>query len=333
MVMSERFAFEESFKLKSVKTDVELSSKQHQNIKDSLIDIASDLDKYADPTMSRDRVRFIPRPNEESETNKTANGVGTVIDLSVTSHRKYFEDNSDATFGLLANYMSGREPNKPVETISRSSIIGDLLAPIVNLDVHNNLMSTRSSMTFNELTQSLYSLTGIANIRELGNSDNQYEFKDAIYSLFKVLVSKNVAKNVAVTEITREKTYVNEDPSISIIHPSPVIYESSLAASLESSFHMYPEDKKNPKIQYIGLTCIGMVNLFDEGKIYQEFKYSFFRGIANIPTVNMRLKSEDVNKDRLASLIVGMSKNVDGTTITSSAMDLLSQLTNFAASK
>lgn len=328
--MNERFAFEESFKPSIEKIEVELDSNQHNNIQDSLVDIASDLDKYAVPTMTRDRVRFIPRPHEESETNKSANGVGTIIDLSASSHRKYFEDSSEATYGLLVNYISGHQPNTPVETISRSSIIGELLAPIVNLDARNNLMATNSSMTFHELSQSLYNLTGIAGIRELGNSDNNYDFKDAIHSLFTILVSKDkyVEKNVVVTEITHDKTYVNEEPSISIIQPSPLIYESNFGASLESSFHIYPTDTKNPKIQYIGLTCVGMFNLFEEGKIYQEFKYSFFRGTANTPTVKISLKSEDVKKDKLASLVKGIGKNIDGASITGSALDLLSQLTN-----
>lgn len=326
--MVERFAFENEFKPNVKEVGVQLTSEQHGQIQDALVDIASDLDKYAVPTLRRDHVRFIPKPALNTVANKNPRGFGTIVDLSVDSKRQYFEDSSEDTFGLKADFISSRQPNTPIETISTSSVIGSILAHAVNLKTRDNLMILESGMTFSELTESLYKLTSISNIRELGNQDNKYQFKDATRILFDILTSKNYDEQVAVSAITREKTYNNEDPILSMMPNSPLMYESDFGVSLESRYHIYPTDEKNPVIHYIGLSCLGMFNLFDDGKIYQEMKYSFFKGTNNIPSIKVNLKSEDFTTEQLKNKLKGVTKDFDPVTTTTSAIEILSQLTS-----
>lgn len=326
--MVERFAFENEFKPNVKEVGVHLTPEQHVQIQDALVDIASDLDKHAVPTLRRDHVRFIPKPALDAVVNKNPRGFGTIVDLSIDSKRQYFEDSSEDTFGLKADFISSRLPNTPIETISTSSVIGSILAYAVNLKTQDNLMKLESGMTFSELTQSLYELTGISNIRELGNPDNEYQFKDANRFLFEILTSKNYDEQIAISAITREKTYNNEDPTLSMMPNSPLMYESDLGVSLESRYHIYPTDEKNPAIHYIGLTCLGMFNLFDDGKIYQEMKYSFFKGTTSIPTVKVSLKSEDFTTEQLKSKLKTVTKDFDPVTTTTSAVEILSQLTS-----
>lgn len=325
--MDEHFAFEAAPKPNFEKIDIKLSGVQHANIQNMLEDISKDLSLFAEPSVINDRVRFIPIPASFDGRRESIKGVGTVVDLTVSSGREYFEDPSRNTYGLLAKYISGNKLNSPMEEISKSTVIGDIKASDVSLMSRDQIHHLKADITFDELSRSLYELTGIESIYELGDPEKNYTFKDALSLLFNDLISKeNSDKKIVVSEISRGKTYLNEDHELFVLDGSPVDYESSTKVKLESIDHLHPNDRRHPLFHSIGITCVGMVNLFEKGKIYQEFEYKFFKGIKNTPTVTLSLKSEDFTREELKSRLKGLDKKTDGVTITNGAIELLAQL-------
>lgn len=324
--MNEHFWFETAPRPNVEKVNVKLTRGQHEDIQNMLEDITVELGLYAEPSIVNDRVRFIPIPSSFDGKRESIKGVGTVVDLTVSSSKEYFEDTSKNTYGILAEFISGNSLNSPLEEISKTDIIGDLKASDINLLSRNQLQHLTTDITFDQLTQSLYDLTGIESIYELGDPDKNYTFKGALKLLFKDLVSRDNSSKLLISEISREKTYLNEDHGLFVLTGSPVEYESATKVRLESIDHLRPNDRHNPLFHSLGLICIGMVNLFENGRIYQEFDYRYFRGMKNKPTVTMSLKSEDFTHTELKSKLKGLDKKTDGATITSGAIELLSQI-------
>lgn len=324
--MDEHFAFETAPRSNIEKVNVKLTRGQHEDIQNMIEDISMELGSYAEPSIVNDRVRFIPIPSSFDGKRESIKGVGTVVDLTVSSNKEYFEDSSKNTYGLLAQYMSGNRLNSPMEEISNTAVIGDRRAYDTNLLSRNQLQHLTTDITFDELSRSLYELTGIESIHELGDPDKYYTFKGALKLLFNDLVSKDNSSKLLISEVSREKTYLNEDHDLIVLDGSPVEYESSTKVRLESIDHLRPNDRHNPLFHSLGLTCIGMVNLFEKGKIYQEFDYKYFKGMKNKPTVTLSLKSEDFTHAELKNRLKGLDKETDGVTITSGAIELLSQL-------
>lgn len=324
--MDEHFAFEIAPKPNFEKINVKLSREQHDDIQNMLEDISMELGSFAEPSVVSDRVRFIPIPASFDGRRESIKGVGTVVDLTVSSNKDYFEDSSRSTYGLLAKYISGNRLNSSMEEISKASVIGDIKASDVSLLSRDQLQHLTADITFDELTRSLYKLTGIESIYELGDPDKNYTFKGALKLLFNDLVSKENSSKVLISEISREKTYLNEDHELFVLDGSPVDYESATKVKLESIDHLHPNDRRTPLFHSLGLTCIGMVNLFEKGKIYQEFEYKYFKGMNNKPTVTLSLRSEDFTRDELKSRLKSLDKKTDGVTITSGAIELLAQL-------
>lgn len=314
--MSEKFAFEKVARPNFETLDVDLDPKLHSDIQHALTDLSMELLDDSNPNfpnITNDRVRLVPISGLTPVEGDDIKSVGTIIDINISSHRPYYADSSENTYGIVTELVSGA--SVPLEEISTTLIKKDLKASEVELVSRNQLADLESSMTFAQLTQSLAKLTGIPTIERYGHPDNNFRFDEAIDRLFRDLTSKQNASKVKIDEQVHEKTYENEDFELIRIPGSPVDYESTREVKLEI------QDYLIQGVRSLGLTAVGYLNFYERGLVRQEFSYKYFVGSRNKPLVSVKLSSEDFTHDQLRDLV--KNTDLDAVSTTTAAIELL----------